>query len=76
MQNARVAERRLTSVPQMPLLVVDPVPDQQRHKFLFERLRPMMLPLLLDICRRRRLVGFADRKRPITTLPRKPAQRW
>ncbi len=58
------------SVPHVPFVKFDLVLSQQVAKLLLERPPPVVLGLIADVARHVLNLGLADRKRPVSRLPR------
>ena len=59
------------SIEQVPLVEFDPMFLEQGDELVLERQTRMVLLLVLDVAAHRPYLRFADRKRGITSLPRK-----
>ena len=69
-----IASRSDASIPEVALVVFDPVPLKECEIFLLIRLRPMMLPLVPDVFRDIGDIWFANGERPIAVLPGETAK--
>src|SRR5262249_23662525 len=70
-----VPQRRIASIPHVPLVVFDLIFLQQAPEFVLIRFAAIMFFLVLDVALERRKVRRADRERAVPVLPVKCRQR-
>jgi hypothetical protein len=63
-----------TSIPQIPLIKLNPILSEKCAKFLFEIDPSMMVHLSIDISNQRTQIRRSNRKSPIPSLPCEPSQ--